>query len=368
MAVAVVVVHHLQVPAIRGGWLGVDIFFALSGFLITLSVLRLGQSGKGLGHFWRRRFWRVAPALAVVLVGFVLAAVLVVDDPSERLSFASAAALQWMNVQGALSGPFSPHLGHIWSLSAEIQFYLMWPLVLVALIRLRAPRWLIFSGLVAAFVATAVERAVLESAGAVWNRLYLAPDTRAAALLGGCMVGLLAGWGVFEHSPVLRTTLRVLLVPALGALAVAVVTADFLASGTYYYGLTVAALAAAVVVGAGAVGMPWPFGTVFASAPLAWLGRISYSVYLWHVPIIAALVAMRPEMDLATKAAIVVPATLVVGWLSYLLVERPFFGGVAGLTRRRTVPSDGFVRNRKRVSQRLVPTPARSASTSGVAR
>jgi peptidoglycan/LPS O-acetylase OafA/YrhL len=103
IAVALVVAHHVVVrdpdAAMKGGWVGVDLFFVLSGFLITVSVLRHAE----IGEFLRRRFWRIAPAMVVLLA--VYAAVSVgADDRSQRLEWVSAAATQWANVQGAVGG------------------------------------------------------------------------------------------------------------------------------------------------------------------------------------------------------------------------------------------------------------------------
>ena len=135
IAVAIVVLHHLKVPWIHAGWLGVDLFFALSGFLITQSVLGTGD-GSSLWAFWKRRAWRLGPAMAVLL-GWYLAISRNAPDRSLRMSWLFASAGQYLDIHDASSrhGPFSPHLGHLWSLSMEVQFYVVWPLLLMLLLR-----------------------------------------------------------------------------------------------------------------------------------------------------------------------------------------------------------------------------------------
>ena len=341
LAVAIVVLHHLRVPGIHGGWLGVDLFFALSGFLITVSVLGMGE-GTGLGAFWRRRAWRLGPAMSVLLLWY-LAWWLLFDvegaDGHLRLRWLLASAGQVLNVHDAasVSGPFSDYLGHLWSLSAEVQFYVVWPLLLTVLVRRHAPKAAILGAAALLFVASSVERTLLAAADMQWNRLYLGPDTRSTALWAGCMVGLLAAWGAFDRSPVLRPAAKALAVPAFLALAWLVVLPSMnfsLERTPYRWGLTVIGLAAGALVAAGASSGGGPLRLLLEARPLEWLGRISYSVYLWHVPLIAELHRARPETTTLGRVLVVVPAALLAGWLSYVVVERPLLSA-AGRARLR---------------------------------
>jgi len=346
IAVAIVVLHHLRVPGVHGGWLGVDLFFALSGFLITESVLGMGE-GTRLSAFWRRRAWRLGPALAVVLGWYLLVSV-GAPDRGMRLRWLAASAGQVLNVHDAASrhGPFSPHLGHLWSLSAEVQFYVVWPVLLLALLRRRVPRPVILAVPVALFAASTLERTVLALAHIQWNRLYLGPDTRSSALWAGCIVGLLHSWGAFDRSPVLRPWARRLAVPAFVALGVLVLLPSMSFSQSrapYLWGLTVIGVAAGVLVAAGAAEGGGPLRGVLEARPLEWLGRISYSVYLWHVPLIALLMHARPGISTPAKVALLVPAILLAGWLSYVVVERPLLSAagrarVAGFLNRSPTP------------------------------
>ena len=336
LAVAIVVVHHLKVPGIDGGWLGVDVFFALSGFLITVSVM--GIADGRLRGFFHRRVWRLAPALALLLGWY---AAFAPDEDGRKWEYLLASATQWMNLQGAASGPFSDRLGHIWSLSAEVQFYVVWPLVLTLLLRRGAPRAVVLAVPAAAFVATWGLRAVWWDARGIdaWNRLYLGPDTRASALLAGCVVGLLFGWGFFERVRGSKRVAAVLTIPAVALLGWFVATQTFLEGSVYRWSLGAATAAAAVVVAAGATTGGGPLKPVLDLRPLQWLGRVSYSVYLWHVPLIAVVLARWPDIGTVGKAAIVVPGTLAIAAASWVLVEKPLLKGPRRPTRLPPEPA-----------------------------
>jgi len=323
VAVALVVVHHVVVrdpdAVVRGGWLGVDLFFVLSGFLITVSVLQRPE----VGGFLRRRWWRLGPAMAVFLAVYAVASI-GADDARQRLEWLLAATTQWTNVQGAIGPPFSPHMGHLWSLSAEVQFYVVWGLGLILLVRFGAPRPVIAGLVVALFLASWAERFVLWEGGTPWNRLYLGPDTHGGSLLAGCALGLAYAWLDVAR---LRRPLAFLALPAAAVMAWMVVELSFLDGRTYQWGLTAVAVAGVIFVAGGATGAPSPLRPVFELLPLVVLGRISYSVYLWHLPIIEE-VSRRNEGDIARIAAIAIPLSLAAGALSYLLVERPFLRGM----------------------------------------
>lgn len=333
LAIAIVVLHHLKLPHVRGGWIGVEIFFVLSGFLITTTVI--SQDGRRMSDFLRRRFWRLAPALVLFLAWFTLASA---SAPDRRFRFeaALAAAGQVINLTqaGSRHGPFSPHVGHLWSLAAEAQFYLAWPVVLAWLLRRRTSRTRILVGVSVALVASAVLRWALVSAGMSWNRLYYAPDTRAAGFLAGCLVGLLFGWGAFRRSPLLAPAARLLTVPSLLAVAAYVwFGPHFTDPAVYRWQLTALTIAGGVLVASGAAAQGGLARPLLESRPLVWLGDISYSLYLWHVPVIAIVVSRRPEISAAGKAAVVVPVSLLVAWVSFHLVERPWMSS----SRRRAL-------------------------------
>jgi peptidoglycan/LPS O-acetylase OafA/YrhL len=235
-------------------------------------------------------------------------------DAGQRREWVLAAATQWSNIQGAIGPPFSPHLGHLWSLSAEVQFYVAWGIGLWYLLRRGSPRGAVIGFVVALFVVSWVERAALTLGGTPWNRPYLGPDTRASALLVGCALGLAYAWGWLRPNRVLAAAL----VPSLVLLGWIVLELSFLDDRTYTWALGAASLAWGVVVANAVVGLHLGL----AARPLAALGRISYSVYLWHLPLLHELA--RRHDDLRVVAAIGIPLSVAVGAASYALVERPF--------------------------------------------
>lgn len=333
LAIGFVVLHHLKLPNVRGGWIGVDLFFVLSGFLITVTVI--GQDGRRMGDFLTRRFWRLAPALVVFLAWFALASVSA-PDRTVRLEATAASAAQVINVTqaGSRHGPFSPYLGHLWSLSAEVQFYLVWPVALAWLLRRRARHSMVLAAVVTVFLASAVLRWALVSGGMQWNRLYFAPDTRLAGFVAGCVVGLLFGWGAFRRSPVLAPAVRALAVPSLLAVAAYVwFGPHFIQPAVYRWQLTALTVVAGVLVASGAVARGGPARPLLEWPPLVWLGQASYSLYLWHVPVIAMVLARWPAVSTAGKAAVVVPVSLLLTWTSFTLVERPLMSS----SRRRAL-------------------------------
>jgi peptidoglycan/LPS O-acetylase OafA/YrhL len=341
LAVGIVVLHHLKVPGVHGGWIGVDLFFALSGFLITQSLLGMGE-GTRVSSFWRRRAWRLGPAMSLLLTWY-LAWWLLFDvegaDGHMRLTWLLTSGFQVLNVHdaGSVSGPFSDYLGHLWSLSAEVQFYAVWPLVLLPLVRRHASKAVVLAVPVGLFVASSAERTFLAVHHMQWNRLYLGPDTRSTALWAGCIVGLLHFWGAFDRSPFLRPAAQALVLPAFLALAglVALPAMAFSTERTpYTWGLTVVGLSAGALVAAAACARGGILRPLLEARPLEWLGRISYSVYLWHVPLVAELHRTHPDLAAPARVAIVVPAALLVGWLSYVVVERPLLSA-AGRARLR---------------------------------
>lgn len=316
VAVALVMVRHLGQPVgVGGGTVGVGMFFALSGFLITtLLIEERGSTGRvHLPHFWLRRACRLLPALAVVL-----AAVVVWFGVVEHQSYKGPAALaalyagNWAQIGGR---PFGV-LSHTWTLAVEEHFYLVWPLLFVALAPLRWRR----AAAVTLGVASAATllRLALFAAGAAPDRLQMGTDTRLDGLLLGCA----AAFFVFHRRP--RVTLPVA-GAALAALAALVAVPPY-HSLMLTAGYVVIPVAALLVIGhvVGPGGSPSPLTAALAWRPLAGMGRISYGLYLWHLPVYAVLLPRLLGLPVGARSAVVVVASLAVAGLSYVAVERPF--------------------------------------------
>jgi peptidoglycan/LPS O-acetylase OafA/YrhL len=352
LAVASVVLYHAGVPGLGGGFLGVDTFFVLSGFLITsLLLAERRRTGRiDLARFWMRRARRLLPALLAVVLATVVAGHYLLDSDALGLLRTDAyAALAYVanwrmifrgtGYAAATAAP-SP-LQHTWSLGIEEQFYLLWPLMVTGLTAWLAARrartvLLIFCGLGA--VASALLCARFYDPDSI-SRSYYGTDTRAQALLiGAALAAVLSArspHGAGSH-PVLTT------LPALAAIA-ATGWLWHSASGTarwmYDGGLSVAAVATAVVVATVVISPGSVLARLLGIAPLVWLGRISYGVYLWHWPLFTFVTADATGLSGRTLLAVRLIATLAAAVLSYYLIEQPIRCGalVRRLPRRMPI-------------------------------
>jgi len=326
-AVLSVLLYHTGV--LRGGWIGVDTFFVLSGYLITsLLVAEHDRTGGiALRAFWGRRARRLLPALFLLLAGVGLFAALVATAEArtvirQDLWGALTYGSNWLDiVRGSgywqtFTQP-SP-LAHVWSLAIEEQFYLVWPLVAWWALRRGGTRRLVTVA-TAGGVVLAAWAIGLAWAGASVDRLYLGTDTRAPALLLGAALGALR---VGTARPELQRVARVAGPLGVTLLVWAAFTLDGRDPEVYRGALLGVSLAGALaVVGASQAGRGW-FGRVVGWRPLCILGLLSYGIYLAHWPI---LLAVRRWSHLGPWATtgVVVPLTIAVAAVSYLVVEQP---------------------------------------------
>ncbi|ENO85427.1 acyltransferase family protein [Thauera linaloolentis] len=276
IAALVIVAYHARIPGLPGGFFGVDVFFVLSGYLVTrLLAEEYAQSGTiRYRAFMQRRIRRLSPALLTMLAAYLLAAPwLFAEVPFARhVRDAWWSALYLLNYASVFGEPVAI-LGNVWSLAVEMQFYLLWPLVL--LIVLKMPRPAALAALAALYLlATAWRAASPEHLGDVWA-FYIRTDTHCSGLLLGSFIGLLN-----PPAPARRTAACM----AMAGIVILAFALTFYSTKwivTVQYGFTVAEAAAALLV----VACPsWLGGAVFA-----WLGRMSYGLYLWHYPIMRAL-------------------------------------------------------------------------------
>lgn len=339
LAIVAVILYHAQVTPTPGGFLGVDIFFVLSGFLIT-SLLLQERTRSGtirLGRFWLRRARRLLPAaLLVVVIAMIVVAAW--DPDALRPLRADALASifyvnNWHQVfahQSYFESFQRPSLlRHYWSLAVEEQFYLVWPLAILAM--RRWPRRWIGAVALAGAVASALLMAVLFHPGADPSRVYYGTDTRAMPILVG--VALACVWPVMgevsEVTPGVRRIVDLGGIVGLGTLLYAIVTWTDYDSFVYRGGLVVVAGAAALLVGAAAHSAS-RLARVLGARPLVWTGQRSYGMYLWHWPVMAM---SRPGIDVQWSLWLLVPLqvaiTVVLAVLSYRYVEMPIRSGSA---------------------------------------
>ncbi|HTR78712.1 MAG TPA: acyltransferase family protein [Gemmatimonadaceae bacterium] len=337
VAVAGVVLFHAG--HLKGGYLGVDFFFTLSGFLITsLLLAEAGSSGSvGLGGFWSRRARRLLPALSLLLLG--VAGYCVLFATSTQLGQVRGDALatlgyvaNWRQVFShqdyfALFQSPSP-LDHTWSLAIEEQFYLVWPLLFSLLLwrfRDRTPAAVLVTSLVLAAGSSVLMFELYSSAST--TRAYYGTDTRAAAILFGAA---LAAWRRLRGPTVVwvrRVALEVVGVVAVALLAVAWVALDGQSRTLYRGGFLVCGLAATAVIAAATHPQRGPVARVLELRPLVGLGLISYGVYLYHWPIDIVVDEKRMGFGGWPLVVVQVLITLAVSLASFYFVERPIRRG-----------------------------------------
>jgi peptidoglycan/LPS O-acetylase OafA/YrhL len=328
LAVLLVLAYHAHLPFFGGGFIGVDVFFVLSGFLITgLIVREVQQTGTiSLPTFYARRARRLLPAALLViavtvLVSFVVLPRLLVPDVALD---GAASALYVGNIRFALQATdylqaeFAPSpLLHYWSLGVEEQFYLFWPALILVAVRLGGSgrRWI--GGVVAAVGVASLAASLLLTGSNAPLAFFLLP-TRAWELALGALVFLAAA-----RLAALPTGLATAL--GIGGVGLIAGGAAVIDTTTQYPGFAalVPTVGAAMVIAAGmgrAATLP---SRLLASAPARWVGRISYSLYLWHWPILVLPVAaLGQELPIAARLALAL-AAIPIAALSQRFVEAP---------------------------------------------
>ncbi|MHB8219441.1 MAG: DUF459 domain-containing protein [Acidimicrobiales bacterium] len=362
LAVLGVMAFHSAIPFLPAGFLGVDTFFVLSGFLIT--SLLLGEWRRRmairLGAFWARRARRLLPALFLVLVFVAVYAEFVVPKgtyPDLRLDALSTLfyVANWHFIligsnYFVQSGPVSL-LTHTWSLAIEEQFYLVWPLVVLVVMHFTKSLRVLLGVCVVGTVASAAEMALLYHPGMNLTRLYYGTDTHAQVLLVGATLAVVLAMVAERRRsqgtvPVTRTPHPVGGDPAWvakggvakNALVVAggfglVVSAvmwwrvSYNASFLWRGGFLVAALATAAVLGCVVCVQGSWLATALSFSPLRFLGRISYGMYLWHFPLFQWIDGQRTGLTGYPLFAVRAVATIAVATVSFFLVERPIRQG-----------------------------------------
>ena len=338
LAVAAVLLFHAGVSWAPGGFLGVDVFFVLSGFLITTLLIEemAERGGIGLRAFWTRRARRLIPALVVTVVVVVATAHLIAEGRSpESVRFDAAAALGYVAnwrfiVAGAdyfdrAAGP-SP-LEHTWSLAVEEQFYVVWPLV--ALLVLRYRTWLL--GVVAAVAAGGSAVAMAAMAGeADVSRAYFGSDTRVhVVLIGAAAAVVVHHWrAVDQDRRPPEWAWEVAGAVGVAAVGFAVAGAGGQELGLYRGGFAALAACTAIVAGSVVLAPNGGIAAVLSLPPFRWLGEISYAAYLWHWPAYLLLTSSRTGLEGNQLLATRLGATVAVAAVSTWLLENPIRRGV----------------------------------------
>ena len=342
LAVVAVVLYHTELQWFVGGFLGVDVFFVISGYLITSLLLAEWRqtASTDLGAFWLRRARRLLPAAFAAIIATVTFTVAFLPDEVAGLRGDAAASFAYItnwylifSDESYFQAAARPSLlRHMWSLAVEEQFYILWPLLFAGAMRLlRARGAFLFS--VAGAAASALLMAVLYRPDMDPSRVYYGTDTRAFALMIGAALSFV--W-VPGRLPQPRGARAAWLLDAAGsaalcALVVCFITLDDYDARLYRGGFVLVALITALLVATTVHPASRLGSTLLSWRPLQWIGQRSYGIYLWHWPIFALT---RPQLDLPFDGEplllLRLPLTLLLAELSYRYVETPFRTGALG--------------------------------------
>jgi peptidoglycan/LPS O-acetylase OafA/YrhL len=332
VAVLVVVVYHLWPGSLSGGFVGVDVFFVISGFLITAHLLReADRTGRiSLPRFWAKRIRRLLPASLTVLAASAVGVIMIVPQMYwgqffKEIAASAVYAQNWVLASSSIDYLAAENVAspvqHFWSLSVEEQFYLVWPILIgiVVLIAQRMGKRARLTLVFAALAAVAAASFYFSVNYTVSNpgEAYFATTTRAWEFAAG---GLLAVIGTATARA--ATSLRVLVAYAGWAgIAYAVITY----SGETPFPGSAALLpvvATLAVIWAGAPASALSPNTLMGARPIQFVGGVSYSVYLWHWPMIVFFTFVFTELEDSTRIAIIV-ASIALAWLTTVLIENP---------------------------------------------
>jgi peptidoglycan/LPS O-acetylase OafA/YrhL len=339
LAIPAVICYHLDLSAVPGGFLGVDVFFVLSGYLITWILISEVTTHGSVRYrkFYESRARRLIPAFAGVVLAVCIVASLFAPDTIPKfiddLPWASTGTVNWWYVFNKTSyfeeTARPPLLQHMWSLAVETQFYLLWPLVVAFFARrswLTGMRWFA-TGAASVFAALSISLGLhIEQASALQaSNFYFGTGSRCVGLLLGAAIA--AGWTPNKLSvaiaPRARLFIDLIALASLASLAYLFMTVSEVTLHWFAWASPLAGLATAVAIGA----LVHPASRVaglLTSKPLQWVGTRSYGLYLWHWPVFQLL---RPGLDTTWPALTTniarLAITVAVSEISYRFLEIP---------------------------------------------
>ena len=342
LAVLAVLVYHAEAAWLPGGFLGVEIFFVVSGYLITSLLLSEYRADHtvDLKKFWQRRARRLLPALFVLIFAVLVYAVTFLPDEVTGLRADALSAFTYSTNWYLILAQESYFetvgrpslLRHLWSLAVEEQFYLLWPLLFTSLlVRLKAQHAMLV--LMAGAGTSALWMGTLFQPDTDPSRVYYGTDTRAAGIFLGAALAFVWTPGVTTAS---RTRVRCWLLEttawiALGTLVVMCLRVNEFAPFLYYGGMLLVAVATTLMIAAVVHPQSPLFRPLMSNSVLRWIGVRSYSLYLWHWPV---CMVTRPQVDVTIDGAVLfalrMGVTFVLAELSYRLVETPIRHGALG--------------------------------------
>lgn len=348
VAVLTVLVHHVRsiffgstnATVLPGAFLGVDLFFVLSGFLITGLLLQEHRRHHSirLAGFYRRRVLRLYPALLVVLVAHALYAWRSGVPASIERPTLQSILLYYSNWRETILIPEG--VGHMWSLAVEEQFYLVWPLLLLGLLWLtRSRRRLLAPTVLVMVVVVMIYRVWRWHDGMFPLWIYQRTDTRLDSLLVGALLavalsGIEPSAGFYARHRWVSVGAWLGLAVFLGSVLFAQVDGAFL----YLGGFTLVAAACAAIVLAVLPGSPWAGARPLRFRPLCVVGIVSYGLYLWHLPVFVAVQRYGDQVPPIPRVGIALALTVLLTAGSWRFVEQPFLRWKDRLEGRAVTP------------------------------
>lgn len=360
LAFLLVYIFHCRVPGtMRSGFIGVDLFFVLSGFLITSLLLQeYRRSGSiSLSSFYIRRALRLLPAAFVMVAVFLLVSYFFFPWKRFVSNLEDSALMVFYvaNLRPLFVNRPSNWLAHAWSLSLEEQFYLCWPVIVLFLLRrvqdLRQIRLVLLAGICLSWAL----RIALYNEGATYYRVYHGLDTRGDSLL----VGALLSVQCFLHPLAPRARLW----SRLGVISLVVLLGmSFVGRDNEFWvmwGFTIVAVASAFLILSVVAGERTRMHVVFEIPAITWIGKISYGLYLWHYPIIRIMRHLK--LDWITLTALSTPLTFLFACASYYFVEKRFLA-LKDRLAARTAPSPGEVTAARNAREEDAPEESASSA------
>ena len=342
-AVLAVIFYHMGLGWAPGGLMGVTVFFVISGYLINgLLVGEYETTGTvSLSQFWLRRVRRIIPAVILALAGTLVLCALVSPnlfakartDLIPSLFFFNNWWQIFHNVSYFEAAAAPSPLTHYWSLAIEEQFYIVWPLLLLALCKLKVPKPAIAAIVGVLAVLSFGEMAYLYNPMSDPSRIYYGTDTRAGSLLIGAFLALVWPSTIFGHrraqskAPGARLAFNVAGVVALVGLVVIVAFTNSYTPFPYLGGIALVSALTALLIAALVVPNTW-VARLMQLEPLVWIGKRSYGMYLWHYPIILATTKLTSTVEVpwwARVAQLII--IFAVSDLSFRFVETPIRSG-----------------------------------------